>query len=110
MAKSVTLAKAGRQWKTQTEARAHFSAMLKRYKRGQQVPPGADHDDLAALLELYDVSGAKRGQGIASFFLERDVEHGGMNDCFYVRRSDGTHIDFSVYKAVSFVSQMQSAK
>lgn len=109
MAKSVTLAKAGRHWKTQTEARAHFSAMLKRYKRGQQVPPGADHNDLAALLELYDETGEKRGSGIASFFLERDIEHGGMNDCFYVKRTDGSQIDFSIHKAVSYVSQKQSA-
>ncbi|WP_416208686.1 DUF3223 domain-containing protein [Acidovorax sp.] len=110
MAKSVTLTKSGRHWNTQTEARAHFSEMLGRYRKGQAVPIGKDHDDLLALLEIYDVSGSKRGCGVASFFLDEDREHEGNTNCFYVRRTDGSSEDFSVHKAAIFVSKLQSKK
>lgn len=110
MAKSVTLAKSRRFWPTQGEAKEHFSLMLSRYKVRQSVGPGEDHDDLLALLEIYDKSGAKRGAGVESFFLDRDREHGGATTCFYVKRVDGTDIDFSVHKAVAYISQLQAKK
>lgn len=110
MAKSVTLEKRGHHWKTQALAKDHFAKILHRYKRKQSVPPGCDHDDLLALLEIYDVTGAKRGSGVASFFLDADREHGGTTDCFYVKRTDGSSEDFSVYKAVIYASQIQSKK
>ncbi|MEG1129621.1 MAG: DUF3223 domain-containing protein [Comamonas sp.] len=110
MAKSVTLEKRGLHWKTQTLAREHFVKMLHRYKRKQAVLPGSDHDDLLALLEIYDVSGTKRGSGVASFFLDADREYGGTTDCFYVKRTDGSSEDFSVHKAVIYTSQIQNKK
>lgn len=110
MAKSVTL-KNGRVWRTQDLARKHFSDMLHRYKRGQNVVLGSqDHDDLLALLEIYDTDGSKAGQGIASFFLDADHAHPGNTSCFYVKRIDGTSEDFSVYSAVKYVSQIQNQK
>lgn len=110
MAKSVTLDRRNLHWKTQSLAKDHFSAILHRYKRGQVVPPGDDHEDLLALLEIYDVSGAKRGPGVASFFLDADRDHPGNTDCFFVKRVDGSSEDFSIYKAVIFASQSQAKK
>lgn len=110
MAKSVTLEKSKRFWRTQGDAKEHFKKMLSRYQVGQSVSPGGDHDDLSALLEIYDTTGEKRGTGVDSFFLDRDREHGGTTNCFYVRRVDGTEIDFSVHKAVAYASQVQAKK
>lgn len=110
MTKSVSIEKRGHHWKTQTLARAHYTEILHAYKRGQVVPAGSHHEDLLALLEIYDISGAKRGFGVASFFLDADRDHGGNTDCFYVKRTDGSSEDFSVHKAVIYASQIQSKK
>lgn len=110
MTKSVTLAKAGRFWPTQKKAKAHFSQMLSKYKIGQHVELDQDHNDLAALLEIYDTTGAKRGVGVQSFFLDRDRENGGATNCFHVKRVDGTEIDFSVHRAVEYTSKIQAEK
>lgn len=108
-AKSVTLKKAGRSWPTQANARKHFSQMLTKYTLGQRVTEEADHNDLLALLEIYDTSGSKRGAGVEYFFLDRDRENRGPTNCFYVKRSDGTEMDFSVHKAIVYASKIQAA-
>ena len=110
MAKSLRLIKSGRFWPTQRDAKEHFSLMLSRYKIGQSVGTGPDHDALAELLEIYDDTGDKRGSGVESFFVDRDREHGATTNCFYVKRTDGSEIDFSVYKAVAYASQIQARK
>lgn len=109
MAKPVTLIKSGRRWETQDSAKKHFVSLLNSYKRGQTVPQGSDHNDLLALLEIYDLSGAKRGSGVASFYLDAaPSEHQGNTSCFYVKRTDGSTEDFSVHQAVKFASQIQN--
>lgn len=110
MAKSVTLEKVGRFWKTQSAAKEHFLEMLSRYQVGQSVEVKEDHDDLVALLDLYDTTGIKRGVGVESFFVAKDIDHGGNTTCFHVKRVDGTTIDFSLHKAVARISQAQAKK
>ncbi|MBS7778511.1 DCL family protein [Acidovorax sp. CCYZU-2555] len=108
MAKSVTLEKCERHWNTQSLARDHFVQMLHRYARGQTVAHGSDHNELLALLEIYDTDRTKRGCGVASFFLDADRDHPGNTNCFYILRTDGSSEDFSVHKAVKHVSQLQN--
>lgn len=109
MAKSVTLPN-GRTWKTQTAAKAHFKDMLGRYRNGHQITDPADHEDLQALLSVYDsdlLPGVepKSGSGIKCFFRDKDREHGGTTDCFYVERIDSTKVDFSFHRAVEVASR-----
>lgn len=98
----------GRNWRTQTAAKAHFKEMLNRHHDGQRVLGLADHSDLLALVQRYDrgepVSSQKAGVGIDQFFRDRDQEHDGLTSCFFVRRVDGSKIDFSVYRAVEVAS------
>lgn len=108
MAKSVTLKQCGRHWDTQSKAIAHYVEMLNRYKRKQAVQYGSDHNDLLALLEIYDTDGKKCGCGVSSFFLDADRDHPGNTNCFYVLRADGSSEDFSVYQAVRYVSRVQN--
>lgn len=103
MAKPVQLAN-GRSWQTQSAAKAHFKEILNRHIDEQRVTATTDHNDLLALLEAYDHEipehAKKSGLGVDHFFRDRDQEHGGLTSCFYVKRSDGTAIDFSYLRAV----------
>jgi hypothetical protein len=55
MAKPVNLSN-GRSWKTRKDAIEHFKNMLARYSDGDRIDAPSDHDDLRALLELYDMT------------------------------------------------------
>ena len=103
MAKPVQLSN-GRSWHTQSAAKAHFKEILNRHVDGQRVIASADHSDLLALLEAYDLEipehAKKSGSGVAHFFRDRDQEHNGLTSCFFVRRTDDTSIDFSYLRAV----------
>jgi hypothetical protein len=94
----------GRSWKTQTEALAHFKAMLGRHFDNQVVEDRADHDDLIALLERYDTvitdSPSKIGSGVEHFFRRRNVGEGYSTPGFWVRRTDESETDFSYISAV----------
>lgn len=79
--------------------------MLARYTVGDRVYDVADHDDLAALLRVYDsVLGpgtpSKTGSGVAYFEKSLDMDHPGNTACFFVVRTDGTRIDFSTRRAL----------
>jgi Protein of unknown function (DUF3223) len=104
MVKSVHLPN-GRQWRTRSEALAHFKQMLARYSNGELVSATSDHDDLCALLALYDSVLApgeptKAGARISHFSREQNAGEGWTTDGFHVHRIDGTSIDFSYISAV----------
>lgn len=95
----------GRSWPKKGDAAAHFKAMLARYSDGARVVDPADHEDLAALLQVYDSvlspgELTKIGAGISHFERRKDREHPGHSSCFFVVRTDGTSIDFSMGKAL----------
>lgn len=109
MSKSVRLPN-GREWKTQLAAREHFKQMLARYSTGAQVTNVDDHDDLSALLAVYDRGLALKGEtkvgpGIHHFSRDTNVTDGWDSDSFHVHRVDGTMIDFSYIKAVQYASR-----
>jgi hypothetical protein len=104
MAKKTIELPNGKVWATQTEAMAHFKAMLHRYADNETVEDWSDHDDLVALLERYDgvISDdpSKIGPGIEHFFRRRNVGTGFSTPGFWVRRIDGSETDFSYPSAV----------
>ena len=104
MAKSVHLPN-GRQWRTRSEALAHFKQMLALYSNGELVSKPRDHDDLSALLAHYDDAlkpgePTKTGAGISHFSREQNTGEGWSTDGFHVHRTDGTSIDFRYINAV----------
>ncbi|MCA0184838.1 MAG: DCL family protein [Proteobacteria bacterium] len=113
MAKSLNLS-GRRSWATQKAAKAHFGAILHRYSNGEPITNNDDHNDLLALLSAYDAdtppAEKKSGSGVEYFFRDKEPEHGGVNNCFWVRRTDGSSIDFSFHKAVEYVSRAQSVQ
>lgn len=109
MAKPVTLSN-GKSWPTQIGAKEHFRVMLGKYANGQRIADSADHDDLLALVKIYDGAlkppqETKTGPGINRFFRDADKDHPGTTDCFFIERIDGSMIDFSFHKAVKIASQ-----
>lgn len=94
----------GRAWSNKKDAKAHFRELLSRYDVYDQVTNVDDISDLTALLTGYDEelspAQSKIGVGLDYFEKRPDQEHQGNTACFYVVRTDGTSIDFSVYKAL----------
>lgn len=79
------------------DATAFFKEMLNRYGMGDRVSE-ADALDLAALLDRHDERDEKVGKGVAGFEVNdppTDVPQFSKR-CFWVVRSDGTKIDFSI--------------
>jgi hypothetical protein len=71
-----------------------FSAMLNRYSIGEIVSP-VDALDLTALLKRHDEMDEKVGTGIAHFEVAAAPD-GHDGKCFWIVRSDGSRIDFSL--------------
>jgi hypothetical protein len=94
----------GRAWPKKGDAKTHFREMLNRYAVWDRVTDANDLSDLVAILTIYDKnvpsSESKIGGGIDYFEKRPDQEHEGSSACFFVVRTDGTSIDFSVYKAL----------
>lgn len=96
----------GRTWLKKGDAVEHFKRILGRYAVGRRVHDEADHDDLYALLKVYDAvvpqgKPTKAGTaGVAHFEKRLDIEHPGHTTCFYVVRKDGSSIDFSYRRAL----------
>jgi hypothetical protein len=112
-AKSVTLDN-GRSWSQKGLAGKHFSQILGRYAVGSRVLDPYDHSDLAALLKAYDAivppgEATKTGTGIAYFEKDIDIDHPGHTVCFFVVRTDGTRIDFSLGRALDAAAAGQSS-
>ena len=104
MPKPVSLAN-GRQWSTRTKALAHFKQMLAKYSVGDVISDPFDHDDLKALVTLYDSvlppgAPTKIGVGVRHFSKERNSAAGWSTEGFHVHRTDGTSDDFSYIDAV----------
>lgn len=83
--------------------------MLNRYTLWDQVTDADDVSDLTALLAAYDAGmspeHSKSGIGIDFFEKRPDEEYGGTTACFFVVRTDGTSVDFSVYKALDVAAK-----
>ena len=79
------------------DATAFFTDILKRYEIGERVST-EDAADLSALLDRHDEREEKVGTGIAGFVVDtppKDVPQFSKR-CFWVIRSDGSQIDFSI--------------
>lgn len=75
------------------DATIFFREMLNRYRIGDRVSD-ADGLDLAALIDRHDEKAEKIGCGIAYFAVEAAPEpYSGQ--CFWIVRTDGSHIDIS---------------
>ena len=103
MAQPVKLSN-GREWKSKTAARAHFTAMLRRYGDDQPITGSEDHDDLCALVERFDTLVAdeapKSGAGIDHFERRMNRGEGWKSPGFWIVRTDGTETDISLVKAI----------
>lgn len=98
----------GKSWAKKGDATAHFKAMLNRYAVGEIVSDASDFSDLLALIKIYDPG--KMGSGVAYFEKRPDLDHAGNTACFFIVRSDGSAIDFSIYRALDAVSKASSHK
>jgi Protein of unknown function (DUF3223) len=79
------------------DATAFFKVILNRYAIGDHVS-AEDAADLTALVERHDERDEKIGSGIAGFEVGTppdDVPQFSQR-CFWIVRSDGTKIDFSI--------------
>jgi len=99
----------GKHWGKQKDALEHFKAMLARYGNGDRISDPRDHDDLCALIQVYDtkrLSGAeaKAGLGISHFSRELNEGEQWRSPGFHVHRVDNSSIDFSFYEAVKSAS------
>ncbi|SAL86809.1 hypothetical protein AWB74_07854 [Caballeronia arvi] len=94
----------GRSWPSHRASLAHFELMLKRYADNEVVDDAQDHDDLAALIERYDLAitagPAKAGTGIDHFERRRYAPHVGSTATFWVVHTHGDAVDFSYVVAV----------
>jgi hypothetical protein len=97
MGKARRITLATRSFAKAGEATAFFAAMLNRYDIGDRVS-AEDATHLAALLARHDQVGEKAGSGIAGFEVNAPPEDVPQfsKRCFWVIRSDGTKIDFSI--------------
>jgi hypothetical protein len=83
-----------REFATKGDAKAYFSAMLKRYRPGDRVND-EDCKDLASLVRRHPHAGEKIGPGIDHFeVMSADYN----SQCFWVVRTDKTMERFS-YKS-----------
>lgn len=116
MAKSVPIQLSnGRSWSKKGDAVDHFRIMLARYADGDRVLDATDHDDLAALLKVYDAvvptgSPTKMGSGVSHFERRKDRDHPGHTSCFFAVRTDGSSIDFSTRRALDVAGTRGQAK
>jgi hypothetical protein len=105
----------GRFWTKKGDAERHFGAVLAKHQVGQRVTDESDHSDLASLLELYDAdlpedAPTKAGTGVDYFEKGVDSDHPGRTTCFFVVRSDGSRVDFSLGKALASAAKLKNRK
>lgn len=100
---AVTLSN-GKSWPSQKAAIAYFQQMLGRYSDDQIVDDAQDHDDLAALIERYDlaikIGPPKAGSGIDHFERRRNGGDSFSTVGFWVVHTRGDATDFSYIWAV----------
>lgn len=97
MGKARRVSLATRSFDKAGDATAFFAAMLNRYGIGDRVS-AEDALDLSALLDRHDEVEEKAGTGIAGFEVNTPPEDVPQfsKRCFWVIRSDGSKIDFSI--------------
>jgi hypothetical protein len=97
MGKARRVSLATRSFDRAGDATAFFAAMLNRYGIGDCVS-AEDALDLSALLDRHDEVEEKAGTGIAGFEVNTPPEDVPQfsKRCFWVIRSDGTKMDFSI--------------
>ena len=108
---SITLPN-GRHWPKKGDAAKHFQDMLYRHQIGERVSDAADHLDLSALIQVYDSvlaagEATKACVGISHFDMLPDVDHPGNTACYFVVRTDGTSIDFSLGRALDVAGKLR---
>lgn len=82
-------------FRTVGEATAYYKEMLNRYPLGAELS-AVDAAHLYELLERHPEAADKIGRGVAAIYVAGSPDH--ATRCFWIRRVDGTRIDFS-YKA-----------
>jgi hypothetical protein len=99
-----------RSFRTQGEATAFFSAILRHYKPGDRVR--SEHEpDLRALLKRHTEYSDKLGPGIDYFFVdlpgdpEDKAKLRNPGQCFWVRRIDGSKDDFSIGTCITQIKR-----
>jgi hypothetical protein len=110
MTKPVMLAN-GRCWGSRAESLEHFRQILAQYRNGDRISDPSHHDDLCALLTMYDSSvmagfPTKTGSGISHFSRQRNAGYRWSTNGFHVHRTDGTSIGFSYANAVRSPSSL----
>lgn len=97
MGKARSISLTTRSFEKVGDATAFFAAMLNRYNIGDRVN-AADTADLSALLARHDELEEKSGKGIAGFEVNLPPADAPQfsKRCFWVVRTDGTKIDFSI--------------
>ncbi|MEP3143546.1 DUF3223 domain-containing protein [Qipengyuania citrea] len=105
MAKKPVHLNNGRSWPSRGAAIDYFRELRDRYPVGATISDPADHSDLMALLERYDMCGldgpSKIGVGVDRFETRLNITNGGKNVGFWVIRLDGSETDFSFIRAVN---------
>jgi hypothetical protein len=99
-----------RKFRTQGEATAFFSQILRQYKPGDRVR--AEHElDLRALLKRHTEYSEKLGPGVAYFFVDLPgdpqdkTQLRDPGQCFWVMRTDGTKDDFSIKNCITQIKR-----
>jgi hypothetical protein len=91
MPKAIPIILQTKSFPSKTAAKNFFRAMRDRYRDCETVNL-EDSKLLLELLELHPDAEEKRGNGVERFYC-------GISDegtrCFFIERTDGTHIDFS---------------
>ena len=81
------------QFATKKAATEYFRGMLHRYWLDDERVNDADALSLDALLRWHPEAEEKRGVGVSYFFVQSSGAW--STPCFFIRRVDGTEIDFS---------------
>ncbi len=87
-----------RNFATQSQATAHFKAMLNRYRPGDRISD-EDARDLGALLKRHTEYEEKIGAGVRHF--EVMMADGYTTQCFRIVRIDGSSVDFSYIHCIT---------
>jgi hypothetical protein len=84
---------------TRVSAYGYFSHMLQTYKLNDRIdPPSKEFKILHSALEKHPRFKQKRRRGVAAFIVSYSPK--GQGQCFWVLRTDGSLVDFSIRKCI----------
>jgi|HubBroStandDraft_6_1064221.scaffolds.fasta_scaffold784336_2 hypothetical protein len=95
MARAIGLTIGIHQFLSKTAARTYCNARLKSYRDGDTVSP-EDHRFLMALSQRHAHASEKIGSGVKRFYRDEAPKPSYGNRCFWIERTDGSVIDFSI--------------